>query len=32
MGDEALDQSILGAISFGKCVDGYFILDDSHEF
>ena len=32
MGDEVLNQSRLGAISFGKVADGKFILDDSHEF
>ena len=31
MGDDVLDQSVLGAIFLGNGVDGYFILDDSHK-
>ena len=32
MGDEVLDQSGLQAIFVGNGVDGYFILDDRHEY
>ena len=30
MGEEVLDQSVLGATSFGNGADGDFILDDSN--
>ena len=32
MGDEVLDQLVLGAIFIGNGTDGDFILYDSHEF
>ena len=31
MGDEVLDQLVLGSISFANLPDGDFVLDDSYE-